>query len=61
MSLPPMAEIDFWRDRSSKVGDARSILQWTALEFKQVSTVYEQLQLPGVKKATKSQSSNFNT
>jgi hypothetical protein len=29
-----MAEIDFWRDRSSKV-----------------STVYEQLQLPGVKKA----------
>ncbi|CAK8985449.1 unnamed protein product [Durusdinium trenchii] len=33
MSLPPMAEIDFWRDRSSKV-----------------STVYEQLQLPGVKK-----------
>ncbi|CAJ1332260.1 unnamed protein product [Effrenium voratum] len=29
----PMAEIDFWRDRSSKV-----------------STVYEQLQLPGVKK-----------
>jgi hypothetical protein len=34
MSLPPMAEIDFWRDRSSKV-----------------STVYEQLQLPGVKKA----------
>ena len=33
MTLPPMAEIDFWRDRSSKV-----------------STVYEQLQLPGVKK-----------
>ena len=33
MLLPPMAEIDFWRDRSSKV-----------------STVYEQLQLPGVKK-----------